>query len=407
MTPTSMPLDALLDYVSNSDQDTLREILEHTLQALIEVEAAGVVGAQPHERSEGRVGYRNGHRPRILDTRLGRLELGIPKLRQGSFLPSLLEPRRRIERALWAVIQEAWVHGVSTRKVDALVAAMGGCHVSKSEVSRICQELDQELALFRDRPLDDAAYPYVWFDATYEKVRQGGRIVSQAVVVAIGVRETGEKEVLGVAVGASETEAFWVEFCRQLVARGLHGVLLVISDAHEGLRAALAQCFAGASWQRCTVHFLRNVVAACSHQDAPAVLALVKTVFAQPTQQAASQAISQALELLQPRYPKVAKLLRDAEADILSYLAFPSEHWRSIRSTNALERVNAEIDRRAKVVGIFPNSASLLRLSTAVLQDQHDEWQDGRCHFSQQSMARLDPSADPRLTNPLTAGLAA
>ena len=407
MTPTSMPLDALLDYVSNSDQDTLREILEHTLQALIEVEAAGVVGAQPHERSEGRVGYRNGHRPRILDTRLGRLELGIPKLRQGSFLPSLLEPRRRIERALWAVIQEAWVHGVSTRKVDALVAAMGGCHVSKSEVSRICQELDQELALFRDRPLDDAAYPYVWFDATYEKVRQGGRIVSQAVVVAIGVRETGEKEVLGVAVGASETEAFWVEFCRQLVARGLHGVLLVISDAHEGLRAALAQCFAGASWQRCTVHFLRNVVAACSRQDAPAVLALVKTVFAQPTQQAASQAISQALELLQPRYPRVAKLLRDAEADILSYLAFPSEHWRSIRSTNALERVNAEIDRRAKVVGIFPNSASLLRLSTAVLQDQHDEWQDGRCHFSQQSMARLDPSADPRLTNPLTAGLAA
>jgi len=407
MTPTSMPLDALLDYVSNSDQDTLREILEHTLQALIEVEAAAVVGAQPHERSEGRVGYRNGHRPRILDTRLGRLELGIPKLRQGSFLPSLLEPRRRIERALWAVIQEAWVHGVSTRKVDALVAAMGGCHVSKSEVSRICQELDQELALFRDRPLDDAAYPYVWFDATYEKVRQGGRIVSQAVVVAIGVRETGEKEVLGVAVGASETEAFWVEFCRQLVARGLHGVLLVISDAHEGLRAALAQCFAGASWQRCTVHFLRNVVAACSRQDAPAVLALVKTVFAQSTQQAASQAISQALELLQPRYPRVAKLLRDAEADILSYLAFPSEHWRSIRSTNALERVNAEIDRRAKVVGIFPNSASLLRLSTAVLQDQHDEWQDGRCHFSQQSMARLDPSADPRLTNPLTAGLAA
>jgi transposase-like protein len=407
MTPTSMPLDALLDYVSNSDQDTLREILEHTLQALIEVEAAGVVGAQPHERSEGRVGYRNGHRPRILDTRLGRLELGIPKLRQGSFLPSLLEPRRRIERALWAVIQEAWVHGVSTRKVDALVAAMGGCHVSKSEVSRICQELDQELALFRDRPLDDAAYPYVWFDATYEKVRQGGRIVSQAVVVAIGVRETGEKEVLGVAVGASETEAFWVEFCRQLVARGLHGVLLVISDAHEGLRAALAQCFAGASWQRCTVHSLRNVVVACSRPDGRAALALVKTVFAQPTQQAASQAISQALELLQPRYPKVAKLLRDAEADILSYLAFPSEHWRSIRSTNALERVNAEIDRRAKVVGIFPNSASLLRLSTAVLQDQHDEWQDGRCHFSQQSMARLDPSADPRLTNPLTAGLAA
>jgi transposase-like protein len=407
MASNSMPLDALLDYVSNSDQDTLREILERTLQALIEAEAAGVVGAQPHERTESRVGHRNGHRPRTVDTRVGRLELGIPKLRQGSFLPSLLEPRRRIERALWAVIQEAWVHGVSTRKVDDLVAAMGGCHVSKSEVSRICQELDQELALFRDRPLDDAAYPYVWFDATCEKVRQGGRIVSQAVVVAMGVRETGEKCVLGVAVGASETEAFWLEFCRSLVARGLRGVQLVISDAHEGLRSALAQCFAGASWQRCTVHFLRNVVAACSRQDAPAVLALVKTVLAQPSQPAASQAISQALELLEPRYPKVARLLRDAEQDVLAYLVFPSEHWRSIRSTNALERVNAEIDRRAKVVGIFPNSASLLRLSTAVLQEQHDEWQDGRCHFSQQSMARLDPANQDRLTNPLTAGLAA
>jgi hypothetical protein len=211
---------------------------------------------------------------------VGRLELEIPKLRQGSFLPSLLEPRRRIERALWVVIQEAWVHGASTRKVDDLVAAMGGCHVSKSEVSRICSELDLELALFRERPLDDAQYPYVWFDATYEKVRQGGRIVSQAVVLAMAIRESGEKCVLGVAVGASETEAFWREFCRQLVARGLSGVVLVISDAHEGLRSALAQCFAGASWQRCPVHFLRNVVAACSRQDAPAVLALVKTVFA-------------------------------------------------------------------------------------------------------------------------------
>lgn len=407
MTPNSMPLDALLDYLSNSDQDTLREVLQHTLQALIEAEAAGVVGAQPHERSEDRVGYRNGHRPRTLDTRVGRLELGIPKLRQGSFLPSLLEPRRRIERALWAVVQEAYVHGVSTRKVDDLVAAMGGCHISKSEVSRICGELDSELALFRERPLDDAKYPYVWFDATYEKVRQGGRIVSQAVVVAMGIRESGEKCVLGVGVGSSETQAFWLEFCRTLVARGLSGVRLVISDAHEGLRAALAQCFAGASWQRCTVHFLRNVVAACSRQDAPAVLALVKTIFAQPTQPAASQAVSQALELLEPHHPKVARLLREGESDVLTYLTFPSEHWRTIRSTNALERVNAEIDRRAKVVGIFPNSESLLRLSTAVLQEQHDEWQDSRSHFSQQSMALLDPANQDRLTNPLSAGLAA
>ncbi len=244
MTPTSMPLDALLGYVSNSDQDTLREVLEHTLQALIEAEAAGVVGVQPHERSEGRLGYRNGHRQRTVDTRVGRLELGIPKLRQGSFLPSLLEPRRRIERALWAVIQEAWVHGMSPARWTTWwrrwVAA-----VSKSEVSRICSELDKSWRRSGSGRWM-SAYPYVWFDATYEKVRQGGRIVSQAVVVAIGVRETGEKCVLGVAVGASETEAFWVEFCRSWWRRGLRGVQLVISDAHEGLRSALAQCFQGA-----------------------------------------------------------------------------------------------------------------------------------------------------------------
>jgi len=407
MTPTSMPLDALLDYVSNSDQDTLREILEHTLQALIEVEAAGVVGAQPHERSEGRVGYRNGHRPRILDTRLGRLELGIPKLRQGSFLPSLLEPRRRIERALWAVIQEAWVHGVSTRKVDALVAAMGGCHVSKSEVSRICQELDQELALFRDRPLDDAAYPYVWFDATYEKVREGGRIVSLATVIAMGVRASGEKCVLGVAVGPSETESFWLAFGRSLLARGLTGVRLVISDAHQGLRAALAACFAGASWQRCKVHFLRNAGALVSRHDAPAVMAVLKTIFLQPTGDGTRAAVQHALDVLEPTHPRVAQLLRDAEHDVLAYLSFPPEHWSAISSSNAIERVNAEVDRRAKVVGIFPNAASLLRLTTAVLQEQHDEWQDGKRAFSQASMQRLLHGDATGTTNLLTEGLAA
>lgn len=270
-------------------------------------------------------------------------------------------------------------------------------------------QLDDELVVFRDRPLDDGAYPYVWFDATYEKVREGGRIVSKATVVAIGVRETGEKSILGVAVGASENEEFWKEFCRSLVARGLHGVLLVISDAHEGLKAALAACFAGASWQRCKVHFLRNVAAAVPRTHQPAVLAIVKTIFTQPSKELAHAAVAHALTVLEPTYPKVAEKLRAAEDDVLTFFDFPSEHWRSISSTNVLERVNAEIGRRARVVGIFPNSASLLRLSSAVLQEQHDEWQDDRRHFSQQSMERvLQPAGVPLLPQPpLTEGIAA
>ena len=245
----------LLDQLATTDIDQLRQILEHALQHLIELEATAVIGAAPYERTAERVTHRNGHRSRALDTGVGRVELKIPKLRAGSFFPTLLEPRRRIDRALLAVIQEAYVHGVSTRKVDALMEALGGCHVSRSEVSRICAELDEELVAFRERPLDDAAYPYVWFDATHHKVRQDGRIISQATVIAVGVRETGEKSVLGLMSGASETGAFWLEFCRSLVRRGLRGVQLVISDAHEGLRTALAQCFVGATWQRCRVHY--------------------------------------------------------------------------------------------------------------------------------------------------------
>ena len=408
MAHLSLTAESLLDHLAGADVDVLRTVCQHALQRLVELEATTVVGAAPYEHSAERTTYRNGHRPKTLDTRVGRLELQIPKLRSGSFYPSLLEPRRRIERALLAVVQEAYVHGVSTRKVDDLVAALGGCSISKSEVSRICTELDKELTAFRERTLDgEGAYPYIWFDATYQKVREGGRIVSQAVVHAVGVRDTGEKSILGVAVGASETEAFWLDFCRRLVARGLRGVQLVISDAHEGLRSALAQCFAGATWQRCRVHFLRNAVVPVQRQHAPAVLAVLKTVFMQPTAEGAKAAVDHALSVLEPRYPKVAELLRNAEADVLAYLAFPEEHWRSISSTNAIERVNAEIDRRAKVVGIFPNTAALLRLTTAILQEQHDEWQDGRRHFSHQSMARLNPETPPLLANPLTEGLAA
>ena len=400
----------LMDQLAGADADLLRRVLEHALQQLIEAEVTEHVGAEHGERAAGRrLTQRNGYRPKPLDTGAGRLELQIPKLRTGSFFPSLLEPRRRIDRALLAVIQEAYVLGVSTRKVDDLMAALGGCSVSRSEVSRICALLDEELAAFRDRPLDDdGAYPYVWFDATYQKVRDGGRIVSQAAVVAVGVRETGEKSVLGLAVGASETEAFWLEFSRSLARRGLHGVQLVISDAHEGLRSALAQVFAGATWQRCKVHLLRNVVAAVPKQHAPAVLGVVKSVFLQASRQTAKDAVDHALAVLEPRFPKVAAQLRNAEADVLAYLDFPTDHWRSVSSTNAIERVNAELDRRARVVGIFPNTASLIRLFTAVLQDQHDEWQDGRRHFSQQSMSLLlYPESPPLLTNPLTEGLAA
>lgn len=406
MAHPSFSSQALLDHLITADTDALKEICQHALQRLIELEAANELGAERNERTDSRLGYRNGSRPKTLDTRVGRLEIQIPKLRAGSFYPSLLEPRRRIERALVAVVQEAYVHGVSTRKVDDLVAALGGCSISKSQVSRICQELDSELVQFRDRPLDDGTYPYVWFDATYEKVREGGRIISKATVVAMGVRDSGEKSILGVAVGASETEAFWLEFCRSLIARGLTGVLLVISDAHEGLRKALAACFAEASWQRCKVHFLRNVAAAVTKQQMPAVLAVVKTIFLQPTPDTARAAVNQALTVLEPTHPQVAQLLRNAEEDLLAYLAFPAEHWRSISSTNALERVNAELSRRARVVGIFPNRASLLRLSTAVLQEQHDEWQDGKRAFPDHSMQRLLHGTTVT-TNLLTEGIAA
>jgi transposase-like protein len=407
MAQNRMMPPALLEQLQGADTDVLRRVLEHAMQRLIEAEAATQIGAGPHERASTRTTYRNGYRERVLDTGSGRLELQIPKLRSGSFFPSLLEPRRRIDRALLAVVQEAYVLGISTRKVDDLMAALGGCSISRSEVSRICALLDEELAEFRERPLDEP-YPYVWFDATYEKVRQGARIVSQAAVVAVGVRDSGEKSVLGLAVGASETEAFWLEFCRSLSRRGLSGVQLVISDAHEGLRSALSQVFAGATWQRCKVHFLRNVAAAVPKLHAPAVLAVVKSIFLQPTRETARDAVNHALSVLEPRFPTVAAKLRAAENDVLAYLDFPVDHWRSISSTNAIERVNAELDRRAKVVGIFPNTASLLRLFTAVLQDQHDEWQDGRRHFSQQSMARLlHPDGPALLTNPLTEGLVA
>ena len=345
MTQNRMTHQALIDQLQGADTDVLRRVLEHAMQRLIEAEAATQISAGPHERASTRTTYRNGYRDRILDTGSGRLELQIPKLRTGSFCPTLLEPRRRIDRALLAVVQEAYVLGIGTRKVDDLMAALGGCSISRSEVSRICALLDEELAEFRERPLDEPL-PLRLVRRTYEKVRQGARIVSQAAVVAVGVRETGEKSVLGLAVGASETEAFWLEFCRSLSRRGLSGVQLVISDAHEGLRSALSQVFAGAAWRRYQVHFLRNVAGAVPELRAPAVLAVVKSIFLQPTRETPRDAVQPALTVLAPRFPAVAASCVRLNPTCSPNWTFPVDAWRSIWSTDAIERVNADSSRR-------------------------------------------------------------
>ncbi len=326
------------------DADFLREGVRVLTQALMEAEVTAQLGAERHERTAGRTGQRNGHRERQWDTRVGTVELQVPRVRDGSYFPSLLEPRKRAERALTAVVQEAYVQGVSTRRVDDLVQALGLTGISKSQVSRLCQELDTEVERFRTRPLD-GAYPYVWLDATYVKVRQDGRVVSMAVVLAIGVRATGEREVLGLDVGTSEEGAFWQQFLRALVARGLGGVQLVISDAHEGLKGAIAAVLQGASWQRCRVHFLRNALALVPKSAQQMVAALIRTAFAQPDAASAREQWRRGADHLRSRFPKLAALMDEAEPDVLVYLAFPAAHWRQIWSNNPLERLNKSIRR--------------------------------------------------------------
>jgi putative transposase len=378
--------------------DAIRTSLEWILQQLIEAEVTAFVGAAPHERSETRTNQRNGHRPRLLSTQAGDLELKIPKLRSGSFFPSLLERRRRIDRALFAVVMEAYVHGVSTRKVDDLVQALGvASGISKSEVSRICAELDGDLAAFRSRPLGHVAFPYVFADATYVKGRVNGRVVSRAVVVATGVTATGDREVLGVEVGDSEDGAFWAAFLRGLRARGLAGVQLVVSDHHLGLKHAIASVFVGAAWQRCRVHFMRNVLARVPKASAEMVAAAVRTVFAQPDAAHVRSQLEEVARMLAGQFPDVASMLTDAAEDLLAFTGFPQAHWRKVWSTNPLERVNAEIKRRTNVVGIFPNDASIARLITAVIVEQHDEWAVAeRRYLSEESMAKLHaPPPDP------------
>jgi putative transposase len=370
------------------DADFLREGVRVLSQALLELEVTQHVGAERHERTLERTGQRNGYRERTWDTRVGTLDLRVPRVRDGSFFPSLLEPRKRAERALVAVVQEAYVQGVSTRRVDDLVQALGLQGISKSQVSRLCEALDAEVERFRTRKLD-GPYPYVWLDATFLKVRQDGRVVSLAVVLAIGVGASGQREVLGLDVGPSEDGAFWVQFLRSLVARGLSGVQLVISDAHQGLKGAIEAVLQGAAWQRCRVHFVRNALALVPKSTQQMVAATIRTVFVQPDAAAAREQWRRVADGFRPRYPRLAELLDAAEADVLAYLTFPPEHWRQIWSNNPLERLNKEVKRRTDVVGIFPNPEAALRLVGAVLAEQHDEWQVARRYFSAESLAKL------------------
>ena len=371
------------------DTDFLRDGVRVLGQALMELEVSQYLGAERHERTPARTGQRNGYRERTWDTRVGTIDLRVPRARDGSYFPSLLEPRKRAERALVAVVQEAYVQGVSTRRVDDLVQALGMTGISKSQVSRLCQELDGEVERFRTRRLE-GPYPYLWLDATFLKVRQEGRVVSLAVVIAIAVRATGEREVLGLDVGPSEDGAFWLQFLRGLLTRGLTGVQLVISDAHEGLKGAIAAVLQGASWQRCRVHFVRNALAHVPKSAAPMVAATIRTAFAQPDPVAAHEQWRKVADSFRPRFPRLAALLDEAEADVLAYLAFPAEHWRQLWSTNPLERLNKEIKRRTDVVGIFPNPGAAVRLVGAVLAEQHDEWQASRRYFSTESLAKLE-----------------
>src|SRR4051812_1036316 len=383
--------------------DRIRSAATTIYQALIEAELTAVIGAGPHERTDARTAQRNGSRPRTLTTTAGDLELRIPKLRAGSFFPSLLERRRRIDQALFAVVMEAYLHGVSTRKVDDLVRALGAdTGISKSEVSRICADLDAEVAAFRDRSLAEQPFPYVFLDATYCKARVNRRVVSQAVVIATGVAADGHREVLGFAVGDSEDGAFWTAFLRSLKARGLAGTQLVISDAHTGLKAAIAAVLLGAAWQRCRVHFMRNVLARVPKGNAEMVAAAIRTVFAQPDAEHVHSQLDVIAGMLGRQFPQVEAMLREAKDDLLAFTAFPVSHWKKIWSTNPLERLNKEIKRRTDIVGVFPNPAALLRLAGAVLVEAHDEWQvtAERRYLSERSMEQLTKKIEEEVAKP-------
>jgi putative transposase len=386
--------------------DLIRESVRLVLQDLIEVEAAEQIGAGRYERTESRLTDRNGSRPRMISTQAGDVQLKIPKLRKGSFFPVILEPRRRIDQALYAVVMEAYVNGVSTRAVDDLVGALGiDSGISKSEVSRICAGLDEAVTAFRTRPLHHTTFPYIFLDATYLHVRRTGQVTSMAVVVATGVTATGGREVLGVDVGDSEDEVFWRGFLRTLKERGLSGVRLVISDAHAGLVAALGRVFQGAGHQRCRVHFARNLLALVPKSHKDMVAAVFRTIFAQPDPVTVADTWDGVRDQLAAAFPKIGPLMDTAKTEVLAFTAFPRNHWPKVWSTNPLERVNKEIKRRARVVGIFPNEAAVIRLVGAVLHDMHDEWQvSDRRYLSEGSMAQLTPTSDNEAVAALPAG---
>jgi putative transposase len=398
MTDEMMSLQSLLE--KTSDADILREMIGFTAQRLMALEVEGLTGAAPGERSPERINQRNGYRDRIWETRAGTVELRIPKLRKGSYFPGFLEPRRLAEKALTAVVQEAYVHGVSTRSVDDLVKALGMSGISKSQVSRLCEEIDGKVKAFLSRPLE-GDWPYLWIDATYVRTRENGRIVSVAVIVAVGVNSDGRREVLGLDIAPSEAEPFWTEFLRKLRRRGLRGVKLVVSDAHEGIKAAVAKVL-HASWQRCRVHFMRNALAHAGRQGRRVVSAFIGTAFVQEDAEAAKTQWRSVADQLRPKVPKLANLMDEAEADVLAYMTFPKEHRTKLHSTNPIERLNGEIKRRTEVVGIFPNEEAIVRLVGALLLEQNDEWAVQRGRYM--SLETIGPlSDDPIIRLPAVA----
>ena len=393
MTDDRMALAQLLE--KGSDGDLLREMIGYVAQRLMQLDVDGLVGAAHGERGEDRENWRNGYRDREWHTRSGTVALRIPKLRRGSYFPAFLEPRRSAEKALAAVVQEAYVQGISTRSVDDLVKALGMTGISKSQVSRLCEEIDERVNAFLDRPLE-GDWPYLWIDATYVKVRQGGRIVSVATIIAVAVNTEGRREVLGMATGPSEAEPFWTAFLRSLTRRGLRGVKLVISDAHEGLKAAVAKVLK-ASWQRCRVHFLRNALAYANKGQRQMVFALINTIFAQETTDAAHGQWRIVTDQLREKLPKLAAMMDGAEHEVLTFMDFPKEHRVKIHSTNVLERLNGEIKRRADVVGIFPNETAIRRLAGALLLEQNDEYAIQKRYMSLESLAAMSENPPIRL----------
>jgi putative transposase len=380
-----------------ADIDVLRQMVQFMAQRLMEIDVQARCGAEYDEKAPAaRQNSRNGYRERLWDTRAGSIDLRIPKLRRGSYFPEFLEPRRTAERALAAVIQEAYVQGISTRSVDDLVKAMGMSGVSKSEVSRLCGELDERVQAFLDRPIE-GDWPYLWIDATYVKNREAGRIVSVAVIVAVAVNTEGQRQVLGMKVGASEAEPFWTDFLRSLVRRGLRGVRLVISDSHEGLKAAIAKILK-ATWQRCRVHFMRNALAHAPKVQRRMVSAAIATVFAEESAAAARAQWRTVADQLRSKLPKVGALMDTAEHEVLAYMDFPRAHWLQIHSTNPLERLNAEIKRRTNVVGIFPNDRAVTRLVGALLLEQSDEWTLQRRYLQLEGLQSLSDTAPARLS---------